>query len=185
MKLRRETQRLIIRPLTLSDYYQWKSAHLCLQPAQNEWDTGYLPEHQLSLAQFKKELKQQVIDRQRDHTYQLAVFLKSDGSLIGRVALMDVSRAIFQNAYLGYSIFNIYWNQGFGKEAVKAGIEIAFEDLKLHRVEAGIQPKNKASIALAQSLKMKNEGKSTKRLFVKDRWVDILIFSKINSKFKF
>lgn len=37
-------------------------------------------------------------------------------------------------------------------------IDIGFKDIKLHRIEAGIEPGNKRSIALAKSLKMRREG---------------------------
>lgn len=90
---------------------------------------------------------------------------------------MDISRAVFQNAYLGYGVLSTKWGKGYGKEMVKAIMEIAFKTLKIHRVEAGIEPANKRSIALAKSLKMRREGLSKRRLFLNNEWLDMVIYA--------
>ena len=90
---------------------------------------------------------------------------------------MDISRDIFQNAYLGYGVFSPFWRQGYGKEGSAAILEVAFTTLRLHRVEAGVEPDNKRSIALAKSLNMRREGTSKRRLFVGGRWADISIYA--------
>lgn len=39
-----------------------------------------------------------------------------------------------------------YRRMGLGKEAVSAGIQLAFQDLKLHRIEAFCMPGNQPSL---------------------------------------
>lgn len=95
---------------------------------------------------------------------------------MGGISLMDISRQAFQNANLGYWIFNNHWGKGYGKEAVRLAIDIAFRDLKLHRLEAGIEPKNRRSMALAKAVGMKREGCSWKRLFLRGQWQDMVLF---------
>jgi ribosomal-protein-alanine N-acetyltransferase len=48
----------------------------------------------------------------------------------------------------------------------------AFQKLKLHRLEANIQPENPASIALARSCGFVREGFSRRYLKVGGRWKD-------------
>jgi len=59
---------------------------------------------------------------------------------------------------------------------MRAGIElvvqVAFGNLGLHRIEANIQPGNKASIALAQSAGFRREGFSPRYLKISGRWRD-------------
>lgn len=55
--------------------------------------------------------------------------------------------------------------------------DVAFNTLELHRVEAGIEPHNKRSIALVKSLNMRREGLSKRRLFYQDAWVDMVIYA--------
>ena len=120
-------------------------------------------------------LKTQKKNRDDDYFFDFGIFLK-DGTLVGGVSIMDISRQIFQNAYLGYRIFNNQWGKGYGKEAVKLAIDIAFRDLNLHRLEAEIEPTNKRSIALAKSIGMEREGYSRKRLYLRDQWLDMVLY---------
>ena len=90
---------------------------------------------------------------------------------------MDLSRGIFQNAYVGYRIFNRYWGRGYGSEAVSLCLRIAFKDLRLHRVEAAIEPQNRRSLRLVRSLGMRLEGRSLQRLFLRGEWLDFKIYA--------
>lgn len=172
-----KTKRLILRPLELHDYENWRQAYAMLRPAQNEWDEGPWKESELTLAKYKKLLKNLKDLSKKDQLYDFAVFRRDDGVLLGFVRLMNVSRLIFQNAYLGYRIFNNYWGEGYASEACRSGIEIAFKDLKLHRVEAGIEPHNRLSIRVAKAIGLRKEGVSQKRLLVHGKWKDMLIYA--------
>lgn len=171
------TNRLLIRPYVLNDFQAWRQAYSQMLSPLNEWDIGPKKPEELTLVDFKKVLKSQKEKRLADSFYDLAVFHRTTGEIIGTVALMDVSRAVFQNAYLGYRVFNPHWKQGYGKEMVQAALKLAFHDLKLHRVEAGIDPKNKRSIFLARSLGLRKEGLKKRALFLNGKWQDIVIYS--------
>jgi len=175
-KLERKTKSLIVRPYQASDYLAWKQAFSTTPPKQNTWDKDERTPDELTRANFTQLLKEQKNLRTKDVFYTFGVFRKKDGALVGSVNLMDVTRHVFQNAYLGYRIFNRYWGQGFGKEAVAAAMDIAFKDLNLHRLEAAVEPKNKRSIALAKSIGLRKEGLSKKRLLLRGKWVDLLLF---------
>ncbi|MGZ3804971.1 MAG: GNAT family N-acetyltransferase [Pseudobdellovibrionaceae bacterium] len=173
----RKTKRLILRPLSLHDYENWRQAYSMLHPAKNEWDEGPWKESELTLLKFKKLLKNLEDLKNKDQLYEFAIFRKDDGVFIGQVGLMNISRMIFQNAYLGYRIFNNYWGEGYASEACRAAIEIAFKDLKLHRIEAGIEPHNKLSLRVAKAVGLRKEGISLKRLLVQGKWKDMVIYA--------
>lgn len=177
MKLERIGKRVVVRPLKKSDYKAWKQAHLSQLPkAMNAWDSAApADDRALQRKHFDQLLAKQKKQRQQDYFYEFGVFLK-DGTLVGIASLMDISRLAFQNAYLGYRIFNNQWGKGYGKEAVQLVIDIAFRDLGLHRLEAGIQPKNRRSIALAKAVGLKREGFSPKRLFLRNQWLDMALY---------
>lgn len=179
----KKTPRLILRPLEIIDYENWVQAYSSMQAPQNEWDETNWADSELSLKKFKDLLKSEKELRHKDHTFAFGIFLKDDGTLIGQVSLMDISRAVFQNAYLGYRIFNNYWGYGFAQEASRGCLEIAFKKLKLHRVEAGISPKNKKSLKVAKALKMRKEGVSKRRLLVHKKWQDMEIWALTKEEF--
>lgn len=174
--LKRKTKRLEIRPFTLSDYKAWKNCHLALAKARNKWDVGPRTEKDLTEAKFKKVVQGQIERRKKDSFYDLGVF-DHQGNLVGGVSLMEVTRMISQSAYLGYRIFNNHWGKGYAEESIRAIVDIGFKDLKLHRIEAGIEPTNKRSIRVAKKLKMRREGVKRRMLYLRKQWVDAVMYT--------
>jgi Acetyltransferases, including N-acetylases of ribosomal proteins len=179
----KKTPRLIVRPLDLNDYNNWAQAYSMMHPPRNEFDEGAWKDSELTLPKFKALLKQEKQWRDQDKFHVFGVFDRNDGTLVGEVRLMDISRSIFQNAYLGYRIFNPYWGRGYATEACAAVIAMAFKEFKLHRVEAAIEPHNKLSIRVAKALKMRKEGLSKKRLNVLGKWKDMAIYAITKEEF--
>ena len=58
------------------------------------------------------------------------------------------------------------------REGVSLAVSHAFRVLRIHRVEANVQPENQASIALVRSLGFRKEGLSQRYLKVAGRWRD-------------
>src|SRR5207237_4260491 len=77
-----------------------------------------------------------------------------------------------QSAYLGYAVGKSFARQGYMREGIELVLRHAFLNLRLHRVEANIQPGNKASISLAQSAGFRREGFSPRYLKIGGRWRD-------------
>lgn len=108
----------------------------------------------------------------RADTVCVFICLVADGSIIGAISLSQIFRGGFQNAYLGYCIGARYAGQGYMTEAIKLILSHAFKHLKLHRLEANIQPDNAASIALVKRAGFTREGFSRRYLKVCGRWRD-------------
>ena len=173
---KRKTKRLIIRALADKDFMVWRQAYLQMNQPKNTWDHGPKKASEVTRADFNKILGAQKKMRREDKFYDLAIFNFS-GELVGFVAIMEVARGISQTAYLGYRIFNNYWRSGYGKEAVRAMIDIGFREIKLHRIEAGIEPGNIRSMKLARSLGMRREGLKKRALFLRGMWVDLIMYT--------
>lgn len=96
----------------------------------------------------------------------------ADGAIIGSVNLSQIFRGGFQNAYLGYYVGGSYARRGYMTEALQLALRYAFQELKLHRLEANIQPANAASIALVKRAGFSREGFSRRYLKIAGRWRD-------------
>lgn len=70
-----------------------------------------------------------------------------------------------------------YWNQRFGKEAVLKMISFSFNNIKLHRIELGINVNNKNAILLAESVGFKKEGRKRSNIPCNATWDDSFIYS--------
>ena len=93
-------------------------------------------------------------------------------ALVGAVTLGGIYRGPLHSAYLGYYVFAGFERQGWMRQAVSWMLRHAFATLKLHRLEANIQPDNHASIALAERLGFRLEGFSPRYLKIAGRWRD-------------
>jgi len=108
----------------------------------------------------------------REDSACLLICLAEGGAIIGAINLSQIFRGGFQNAYLGYHIGARYAGQGYMTAALQLALRYAFEYLKLHRLEANIQPGNLASIALVKRAGFVREGYSRRYLKVGGRWRD-------------
>jgi ribosomal-protein-alanine N-acetyltransferase len=97
---------------------------------------------------------------------------RSDDGLLGAVELSQIARGAFQSAYLGYHIGAPFARDGYMREGLGLVLDYAFRQLRLHRLEANIQPENIASIALVKTLGFHREGYSPRYLKLNGRWRD-------------
>jgi len=102
----------------------------------------------------------------------LFICLVTDGSIIGAITLSQIFRGGFQSGYLGYYVGARHANHGYMTEALELLLSYAFRTLKLHRLEANIQPGNIASIALVKRAGFRLEGYSKRYLKICGRWRD-------------
>jgi ribosomal-protein-alanine N-acetyltransferase len=97
---------------------------------------------------------------------------RDDGAIVGVINVSEIVRGALQSAYLGYYAFHPHAGQGYMREGLGLVLRHAFRRLGLHRVEANIQPENRASRALARRHGFRREGFSARYLKVGGRWRD-------------
>jgi ribosomal-protein-alanine N-acetyltransferase len=88
------------------------------------------------------------------------------------VNLNEIVRGAFRSAYLGYYSFTPHAGHGYMAEGLRLVLRHAFRGLGLHRLEANIQPGNRASRALVRGLGFRREGFSPRYLKIGGRWRD-------------
>ena len=105
-------------------------------------------------------------------TICLVVCRVDDGAIVGSINLSQIFRGGFQSAYLGYYVGAPFARQGYMTEALELVLKYGFDKLRLHRLEANIQPSNRASIALVKRAGFVREGFSRRYLKIGGRWLD-------------
>ena len=100
------------------------------------------------------------------------IWLADPRALAGVVNLNEIVHGCFRSAYLGYYAFVPYAGRGLMKEGLAQVITQAFGTMKLHRLEANIQPGNLPSKALVKKLGFRREGLSPRYLKINGRWRD-------------
>ncbi len=126
------------------------------------------------------------IDREllaQDRTLRLWLFHKDDSAqqhIIGDLAFSNIIRGAFQSCHLGYKTDGAAINHGYMTEALARAIPFAFADVRLHRIEANIMPRNARSMRVVEKLGFTNEGISRKYLKIAGVWEDHIHFVLLN-----
>ena len=94
------------------------------------------------------------------------------GVFCGEINLNSIQRGPFQSAYLGYWIDEEQAGNGYIPEGVVMTLRFAFEELKLHRVQISIVPRNVASRRVVEKLKLRAEGVALRYLEINGVWED-------------
>jgi ribosomal-protein-alanine N-acetyltransferase len=104
----------------------------------------------------------------------LGVF--DDDALAGYVALSQIFRGAFRNAYLGYAIDRERTGRGLATAAVAAALEHAWQ-IDLHRIQANVVPENVASRRVLEKNGFRCEGLALRYLHIGGRWADHAMYA--------
>jgi [ribosomal protein S5]-alanine N-acetyltransferase len=111
-------------------------------------------------------------DAKRTDFEAMLLCRREDQAILGFFNLSQIARGSLQSAYLGYAIGKPHARHGYMREGIELVLRRAFVTLHLHRIEANIQPGNRASIALARGAGFQREGFSPRYLKIGGRWRD-------------
>ena len=115
-----------------------------------------------------------MVKRARDEVSfeSLLVCRIDDGAIAGYFNISNIVRGPLQSAFVGYGGVAALSGRGYMTAGMQLVLRHAFVELRLHRLEANIQPGNATSIALAQRCGFVREGFSARYLKVGGRWRD-------------
>ncbi|MGN6665454.1 MAG: GNAT family N-acetyltransferase [Trinickia sp.] len=93
-----------------------------------------------------------------------AIELTCTRETIGTCCLFNAD-PVSRRAELGFGLRRPFWGQGYMTEAARAAVECGFDVLRLHRIEAEIDPRNGASARVLERLGFVKEG------LLRERWM--------------
>lgn len=102
--------------------------------------------------------------------------------LIGQITFYNIVPFAFFACHAGYKSDKDEACKGYITEAMYKGIDIMFNEYRMHRIEAYVMPNNQASIKVLEKLGFEKEGIARKFLETNGVWEDHIHFSLINEK---
>ena len=135
----------------------------------------------LAFQQDKLRMDQEL--RAQDRAVRLWMFKQEDRAcerIVGDLAFSNIVRGSFQSCHLGYKIDGAERDRGLMTEALARALRFAFEDLKLHRIEANVMPRNAHSRRVVEKLGFVDEGLSRKYLKIAGVWEDHIHYVLLN-----
>jgi len=102
-------------------------------------------------------------------------------AVIGRIALQDFTNQTI--AELAYWLARPFWGQRIMSEALRRVLSFTCEELELHRIWAGTDPRNLASCRLLERNGFVREGVLRQATYRDDGWVDTAIYSLLREEY--
>ena len=168
------TPRLLLRPLTEAD----AAAMLFLRS-------------DAEMMRYVGREKTQTLDEARQFIARTTALLATNegimwglcsvhapAQLLGNICLWNIQPA-HHCAELGYALHRHHWGQGLMSEAVAAVVGYAFEELRLHRVEAHLHPANAASARLLARSGFEREGLLRESFYFAGSFSDTLVYGRV------
>jgi len=168
-----QTPRLTLREWSQEDVplvYQ-----LLSEPDVARFNTIGIP----AAVQVIQDLLQPTLDDREKPTrtrYGWSMILNNDKTFVGEIGL-NLDAARFRSGEIFYSVASAYWGKGLASEAAQAIVHFAFEDLQLHRLQAGVATFNPGSIRVLEKIGMQREGLRRKILPINGEWVDNYMYA--------
>jgi [ribosomal protein S5]-alanine N-acetyltransferase len=166
-------RRVMLRPLVVSDFEQWREVRRRNADWLTRWEPARVP-GQPDVVEDREAFAVRCSTRQRERQlgtgYGFGLFV--EGDFVGEINLSSVQRGPFQSAYVGYWIDEKHAGNGYTPEALVVLARFVFEDLRLHRMQIAIIPRNHASRRVVEKLDLRDEGVAERYLEISGVWED-------------
>ncbi|AJH15693.1 GNAT family N-acetyltransferase [Myroides profundi] len=169
-----ETERLILRRLDINDLNTMYTMRTDPEVMK------YIP---IPITQSEEEIKQYIhsIDERMaaKECVNWAITLKEEGTMIGTIGFyrMKLEHYRAETGYMSLPKFN---GKGYITEALQAIVHYGFSTMKLHSIEALLDPENIGSMKVLEKCGFIKEGHLKENWFFDGQFLDTVIYSKLN-----
>lgn len=176
-----KTQEIFIRQLEFSDAEDL----LKLEVENGDFFQPYGPlkdEKFYTLDGQVERIKNWVSLAEQDSVYAFGIFLTDSKQLIGIVTLSEVARGNYQSCWIGYSLDRKQNGKGYMTKAVKLVVDYGFNELNLHRIEAGVMPHNIRSMKVLEKAGFHKEGIAIENVKINGKWENHQTLAIVNNE---
>lgn len=161
-----DSKRLRLRLVNLSDL---SSIHKLLSiPAVDRYNAMGIPTNKEVTAVYLNEWIDDCLMR-KEFVFSISELNTND--FIGLISLR-IGNPKYLIAAVWYKLLPEFWSKGYATEALKSILNFGFEEIGLHRIEAGCAIDNIGSIRVLEKSGLRREGHKRKVLPLKTGWSD-------------
>lgn len=103
--------------------------------------------------------------------------MEHNGEIAGQLNIWGVARGSLSSATIGYWVSQRFAGKGVTPTCVAMATDIAFQQLRLHRMEICIRPENRPSLRVVQKLGFRYEGLRKNFIHINGGWRDHYAFA--------
>lgn len=170
------TQRLILRKMSVD-----KDAQAMFALRSNIQVMQYVNRPIAKSVDDSIQLIEMILDLiTNNNAINWAITLKENPSyMIGNIGIFNLKKENYRGEF-GYMLHVDYWRKGIMQEAIECCIKYAFEEMKLHSLEATINPQNIASAAILEKNGFIKEAHFKEDCFWNGEFCDSIVYSLLN-----
>ena len=166
-------RRVSLRPLVAGDFLMWREVRRANAEWLGPWEPARLP-RQPDVVEDPQSFSVRCDARQREFqlgtAFGFGIFVGEQ--LVGEINLSSVQRGAFQSAYVGYWMDHRHAGNGYMPESLVTLARWAFGELRLHRLQIAIIPRNDRSRRVVDKLDIRSEGVAERYLEINGVWED-------------
>ncbi|MDN3693726.1 GNAT family protein [Chryseobacterium tructae] len=164
-----ESKRLTLRPFGEQDL---PTVHeMLIKPESTLFNPSSYAEDEKETKKIVDAWRSETKDGQSRKKFTFLIETTTDFTFVGIIAI-DLIKLHYKNAETWYKLSPEVWGKGYGTEALERIIQFGFEELKLHRIEAGCAVDNIASYKVMEKCGMTREAHRRKLLPLQSGWSD-------------
>ncbi|MCB5273729.1 putative ribosomal N-acetyltransferase YdaF [Arthrobacter sp. SO5] len=158
-----------MRVLRLSDAGALAAAYVRNREYLSHWEP-VRPEEYYTESWQAADIASRLVAHETGEGHPFGLF--AGDTLVGRFNVAGIVRGPFQNAGLGYWVDSDYAGRGLASAAVQRIVEMARDELGLHRIEASTLLHNVGSQRVLQKAGFQQIGMAPRYLQIAGKWQD-------------
>ena len=164
----------VIRPLDRDDVRVLTELHRANRAFLAPWQP-LRPDSYFTEA-GQREAVEALLAQQAAGTAAPLVILDRSGAVSGALTLASIIRGAFQSCSVGYWLAESAQGHGLATDALRAAVELAFGDLRLHRVQAETLTHNQRSQRVLHRAGFERYGEARSYMHIAGQWQDNVLY---------
>lgn len=176
-------RRVSLRAPERQDWQAWAALRSASRAFLVPWEPSW-SDDALTRGAYRRRLARYALEWHSDQGYTFLLSRLEDDALLGGISLTNIRRGVAETCSVGYWIGERYARQGYMTEGLELSLKFAFENLRLHRVEAACLPHNVPSRGVLLKAGFREEGYAREYLCIDGRWQDHVLFGILADEWK-
>ena len=166
-----ETERLLLRAITMDD------AETLFELRRDVDVMRFIDRERHQTVDDTRVLIQKILDGlAANEAIAWAITLKGNPQLVGTISFHRIEKEHYRGE-IGYMLNPKLWRKGIVGEAMTKVLDFGFKSMKLHSVEANVNPHNSASSSLLKKHGFVLEASFKENYFFNGKFIDTEIYS--------
>lgn len=124
----------------------------------------------------QREAVNALLDQQTSGSAVALVITDDHGAVVGTFTIASIIRGAFQSCSVGYWLAEHAQGRGLATAALREGVDRAFGDLRLHRVQAETLTHNRRSQRVLERVGFVKYGEAPSYMHIAGDWQDNLLY---------